>query len=176
MGFSDTYERFWKPIDFIIGWLHLYPGRVALHCILSTKPSRKIITLQRLKSLQDKVNRFQLLQVSLGSAYCVCICICTFYDQIPHFETYIVSQVFRNNSKCFITGLFTLFNLPTVVLHIHASLWTYSKWHCAPYSTFERLLKWLTFKKAINKKAVRKKSLQQKSCLKLQKSILRKSK
>ena len=73
MGFSDTSERFWKPIDFIIGWLHLYPGRVALHCILSTKPSRKIITLQRLKSLQDKVNRFQLLQVSLGLAFCVWI-------------------------------------------------------------------------------------------------------
>ena len=90
MGFSDTSERFWKPIDFIIGWLHLYPGRVALHCILSTKPSRKIITLQRLKSLQDKVNRFQLLQVSLGLAFCVWIG--TFYDQIPHFKPILLRR------------------------------------------------------------------------------------
>ena len=99
----------------------------------------------------------------------------TFYNEIPHFQTNIVLQVLGYNSKCFITGMFTLFNLPTVVLHIHASLWTYSKWYCAPYSTFERLLKWLTFKKALTKKAFRKKKFTAKKVFD-EKSILRKSK
>ena len=99
----------------------------------------------------------------------------TFYNEIPHFQTNIVLQVLGYNSKCFITGMFTLFNLPTVVLYIHASLWTYSKWYCAPYSTFERLLKWLTFKKALTKKAFRKKKFTAKKLFD-EKSILRKSK
>ena len=89
MGFSDTSERFWNPIDFIIADFSFF--REDWHLIVFwIQNLPEYMFLQRLKFLQDKVNRFQLLQVSLGLAFCVWIG--TFYDQIPHFKPILLRR------------------------------------------------------------------------------------